>query len=149
MLLKMVKRKVLVTGASGYIASLLLPSFRERYDLTLLDVRSTDRNGNFVEGIIISDLLVDDRDLFRKYFMDIDAVVHCGFTRAGDPSNPVERFGAEFANVKMAYNVYQTALEEMVNRVVVASSNHAADYYEPLILEGEMDFVSPDACPFR
>ena len=44
----------------------------------------------------------------------------------------------------MAYNVYQTAWEEMVGRVVVASSNHAADYYEPLILDGKMDFVSTD-----
>jgi len=140
----MVKKKILLTGASGYIASLLLPSFRERYDLTLLDVRSTDRDGAHVEEIILSDLLVDDRNVFREYFKDIDAVVHCGFVRVDDPSNPVQRFWAEFANIKMAYNVYQTAWEEMVGRVVVASSNHAADYYEPLILDGKMDFVTPD-----
>jgi hypothetical protein len=28
--------------------------------------------------------------------------------------------------------------------VVVASSNHAADYYEPLILDNQWDYVSPD-----
>ena len=44
----------------------------------------------------------------------------------------------------MAYNVYQTALEEDIGRVVVASSNHAADYYEPLILDGAYDTVDPD-----
>jgi hypothetical protein len=45
----------------------------------------------------------------------------------------------------MAYNIYQTALEEGVRRVVVASSNHAADYYEPLILDGKWDFVDPNS----
>ena len=45
------RRKVVLTGASGYIASLLLPAFRQRYDLVLLDVRTTDREGKPVEGI--------------------------------------------------------------------------------------------------
>ena len=47
----------------------------------------------------------------------------------------------------MAYNVYQTALEEKVKRVVVASSNHAADYYERLIWAGQWDTVDPDMPP--
>ena len=57
---------------------------------------------------------------------------------------PKQNFWAEHANVQMAFNIYQAALEEGVRRVVVASSNHAADYYERLILEHKMDFVSPD-----
>ena len=32
----------------------------------------------------------------------------------------------------------QSALDEGVRRVVVASSNHAADFYEPYILDGEV-----------
>ena len=32
----MAKKKVVVTGASGTIAGVLLPALRERYDLTLL-----------------------------------------------------------------------------------------------------------------
>lgn len=44
----------------------------------------------------------------------------------------------------MAHNVYQVALEEGVQRVVMASSNHAADFYEPLIHSGEFDHVRPD-----
>ena len=34
----MAKRKVLMTGASGYIASLMLPTMRDYFDLTLADV---------------------------------------------------------------------------------------------------------------
>lgn len=144
----MVKMKVLLTGASGYIAGLLLPTFRERYDLTLLDVRTTDRDGNPVADVQIADLSNPDRDEYRTFFRSNDAVVHCGFVRAEDESDADARFSAEFTNVQMAYNVYQTSVEESVGRVVVASSNHAADYYEPLILDHKMDIVMPEMRPF-
>lgn len=142
------KRKVVVTGASGYIASLLLPALRERYELTLLDVRSTDRDGNEVEGVQIADLTQRDRDAYRHHFHGADAVIHLGFTRAKDKSDPIQDFYAELSNVEMAFHVYQTAQEEGVRRVVVASSNHAADYYEPLILDNEWDIVTPEMRPF-
>ena len=47
----MSKRRVVLTGACGTIAGLWLPALRERYDLTLLDVRTTDRAGNEVAGV--------------------------------------------------------------------------------------------------
>ena len=140
--------KVLVTGASGYIAGLLLPALRERHELTLVDVRNTDRDGSTVPGVHIADLVDHNREAYRSLFAGVDAVVHCGFTRAADETDPDQRFQAESANVQMAYNVYQTSLEENVRRVVVASSNHAADYYEPLILERRMDFVFPEMRAF-
>jgi hypothetical protein len=140
----MPRRKVVVTGAAGLMAGLLLPAFRTRYELTLLDVRTTDRDGNDVDGIRIADLLDRNRDAYRRFFRGADAVVHCGFVRADDPDDPDQRFSAESANVEMAYNIYQVAWEEKVRRVVVASSNHAADYYERLILAKKWDFVTPD-----
>ena len=138
------RKKVIVTGAAGLIAGHLLPFFRERYDLTLLDVRSRDRNGQEFPDVQIVDLLNPDRDTYRQHFRGMDAVVHCGFARAEDSTDPVQRFQAELSNVQMAFNVYQTSWEEKVRRVVVASSNHAADYYERLILDHKWDFVSPD-----
>jgi hypothetical protein len=74
-------------------------------------------------------------------------VTHFGFVGSSDPSDSADtdkRFWNELANVQMAYNIYQTALEEGVRRVVVASSNHAADYYEPLILDGLWNYVNPN-----
>lgn len=137
------RRKVVLTGASGYVASLLLPALRQRYDLTLLDVRSTDQDGNPVEGVQIADLTSRDRESYRRHFQGADAIVHLGFTRAADRSDVVQDYYAEQQNVEMAFHVYQTALEENVRRVVVASSNHAADYYERLILQGKWDVVLP------
>lgn len=139
----MKKRKVLVTGAAGLIAGQILPVLRARYDLTLLDVRATDRNGVPVEGLKVADLVDRDRDTYRRHFQGIDTVVHFGFIR-NDRSESDAHFGDELKNVQMAYNIYQTSLEEGVGRVVVASSNHAADYYESLILDGKMDFVDPN-----
>lgn len=143
----MTKRKVVVTGAAGKVAGQVLPALRERYDLVLLDVRNTNRAGESMPDIQIADLVARDRAGYRQHFWDADAVVHFGFVGNSNPgagNDSDTRFWNEFANVQMAYNIYQTALEEGVRRVVVASSNHAADYYEPLILDGKMDFVDPN-----
>ncbi len=138
------QRKVVVIGPCGTIGGVLLPGLRERYDLTLLDVQKTDRQGNELADVHIADVLDPNRDNYREYFRGADAVVHLGFVRTDDKDDLDQYFANEMKNVQMAYNVYQVAWEEGVRRVVVASSNHAADYYEPLILEHRWDFVTPD-----
>ncbi|MBN1583844.1 MAG: NAD-dependent epimerase/dehydratase family protein [Anaerolineae bacterium] len=135
------RKRVVVTGACGLIAGQMLPALRKHYDLILLDVRTTDSEGNEIAGVRVADLLNRDRDAYRRYFRDAYAVVHSGFVRPQDPS---QRFFAELANVEMAYNVYQVSWDENVRRVISISSNHAADYYESLILDGKWDFVNPD-----
>ena len=64
----MARLKVVVTGAAGYIASQLLPAFRERYDLVLLDNREHTRDGALVEGVHITDLRDSDRETYRSFF---------------------------------------------------------------------------------
>lgn len=140
-------RKVVVTGAAGKVAGQVLPALRERYDLVLLDVTPTNRQGQTLAEIQIADLVDRNRNNYRQHLRGADAVVHFGFVGNSNPAQGNDsdlRFQNELANVQMAYNLYQTALEEGVRRVVVASSNHAADYYEPLILDGKMDFVDPN-----
>ena len=146
------RRKVVVTGAAGLIASLVLPALRDRYDLTLVDVRTRDREGREVPGVQTANLLDLDRDAYRHLFAGADSVVHFGFVGSAGPSNPLQAgsshpFQNEASNVQMAYNVYQTALEAGVRRVVCTSSNHAADYYERLILDHKHDFVYPETKP--
>jgi hypothetical protein len=141
--MNMSKRKLLVTGASGLIAGQVLPALRDRYELTLTDIKNTNRQGKVIPDVQIADLTELNREAYRHLFTGKDIVVHCGYVRPAD-NKADARFYSEFGNVGMAYNVYQTALEEGVQRVVVASSNHATNYYEPLILDGAMDFVDPD-----
>jgi len=149
----MAKMRVVVTGASGYIVQRMWPELVERYNVVALDNRASNALGEAVPGLRICDLTDPDRDSYREYFRGADAVIHSAFVSAKgldattwtDNSGP--KFRAEHANVAMAYNVYQTAVEEKVNRVVVASSNHAADYYERLIWADAWDCVTPDMPP--
>ncbi|MEE8159930.1 MAG: NAD(P)-dependent oxidoreductase [Dehalococcoidia bacterium] len=144
------KRRVLVTGAAGYIASQLLPAFRERYDLVLLDVTKKDRDGTLVEGVETVNLHDPDMGEYRSYFQGVDSVVHLAWRRSGGVGQPrdLEDFYPEHANVHLAYNVYRASLESGVRRVVVASSNHAADWYEHnLIHEKKMEVVDPYQLP--
>jgi nucleoside-diphosphate-sugar epimerase len=149
----MTKMRVVVTGASGYIIQRMWPELMERYEVVALDTRDTAAGGEKVPGIQICDLTQSDRDLYREHFKGADAVIHSAFVSAkgldattwSDNSPP--KFQAEYANVAMAYNVYQTAIEENIKRVVVASSNHAADYYERLIWADQWDYVTPDMPP--
>src|SRR5581483_10183679 len=97
---------VLVTGAAGYIASYLLPAFRERYDLRLIDVRDTDGQGQPVEGVHVRDISNPERlDANRDLFRGVDAVVHLAFIRPRGRAN-ADRYFAERANVDMAYAIY-------------------------------------------
>ena len=143
----MSKRKVVVTGAAGYVAGRILEDLHEQFDLTLLDVRDTNRAGEKVEGIQIVDLLNKDRNTYRHHFQGADAVIHFGFVQTSDRSDVDRYFQNELLNVQMAYNIYQTAWEGHIRRVVVASSNHAADYYERLFWEGKWDMVDPGDRP--
>jgi nucleoside-diphosphate-sugar epimerase len=136
---------VLITGAAGYIATYLLPDFRRRYALRLTDNRPEDGLGRPVEGLIVRDLagldrIEEQRDLFRG----VDAVVHLAFLRPAGPG-PHQRYLAERGNVDLAYLVYRMALEEGVRRVVVASSNHAADFYEGALRERRLEMLYPDS----
>jgi nucleoside-diphosphate-sugar epimerase len=149
----MKKKRVVVTGASGYIIQRMWSELAERYEIVALDNRQTTSDGKEVPGIRVCDLTQPDRDLYREHFKGADAVIHSAFVSAkgldattwSDNSQP--KFEAEHTNVGMAYNVYQTAIEENVKRVVVASSNHAADYYERLIWADQWDCVTPDMPP--
>ena len=149
----MAKKRVVVTGAAGYVAQRMLPELRERWDLVLLDVRPTTRDGKTVPGLMVADLTKPDRNEYRQHFRGADAVIHCGFVSAPNldattwQDNSDAKFWAEHTNVALAYNVCRVALEEGVRRVVVCSSNHAADYYERLVWDGRLDMVTPEMPP--
>jgi UDP-glucose 4-epimerase len=149
----MSKRRVVLTGAAGYVGQRMFAELGERWDLVPIDVQATTRSGQKVPGLVIADLTNPDRDAYRAHFRGADAVIHLGYVRAPGldattwQNNSDAKFWAEHQNVALAYNVYRTALEEGVRRVVVASSNHAADYYERLVWAGQLDMVTPEMPP--
>ena len=149
----MAKRRVVLTGASGYVAQRMFGALTERWDVVSLDVRSTDRNGKPVPG---SSCPISPIPIATRTGSTSGAPtpsIHCGFVRAPGMTadtwqdNSDAKFQAEHANVALAYNVYRVALEEGVRRVVVCSSNHASDYYERLVWDGRVDMVTPEMPP--
>ena len=140
----------MITGAAGYIASMLLPVFRKRYDLVLLDISDEGHGEQSITGLLPADLHNPNMDNYRGYFQGVDTVVHLAWRRSGAIGEPrsLEDFYVEHANVHLAYNVYRLSLESGVRRVVVASSNHAADWYEHnLIHAKDMEVLDPYQLP--
>jgi hypothetical protein len=138
--------RVLLTGATGYIAGQLLPAFRERYELRLIDVRGSDGSGNSVEGVEIHDLITAGDQALAPLFSDADVVVHCGRLKS-ESEDHRSQYDCERRNVDMMQRVYQLALEGGVNRVVAASTNQAAKWYEQPYYAGLKDRVGPEDYP--
>jgi nucleoside-diphosphate-sugar epimerase len=88
----MAKLRVLLTGATGYIAGQLLPAFRTRYDLRLIDARQHDQSGQPVDGVEVVDLLGSSPTDLEPYFAGVDAVVHTAYHRPNS-SDPQDLYG--------------------------------------------------------
>lgn len=142
----MTKRSVLLTGATGYVASLLLPALRERYDVRLTDVRSTDREGQPVDGVIVADLLGASAAELAPLLAGVDTIVHCAYHRPGGDTIQ-SQYDGERRNVDLMQRVYQLALDHGVRRVVAASTNQAAKWYEQPYYAGLRDRVTPEDYP--
>ena len=138
--------KVLITGATGYVADQMLAFMKEQYETVLIDTREVNRRGEPVEGVNNVDLIDPDRDKYSHLFEGVDAVIHLAYKRrSGDP---LDHFNSEKQNVEMAYNVFRSSYDAGIQRVVMASSNHAADWYEhALIHNGGLDIVRPYDLP--
>ena len=142
----MAKLRVLLTGATGYIASQLLPAFREHYDLRLIDTRRENGTGQPIDGVEVLDLLSASSTDLRSIVTGVDVVVHSAYHRP-DGSDPQSEYDGERRNIDMMQRVYQIALEHGVRRVVAASTNQAAKWYERPYFAGLRDRVGPEDYP--
>ena len=144
---------LLVTGAAGHVATLALPGLAERHALRLADLRvpASPPGGASCHAI---DLLKASNADFNALFTGVEVVLHSAYVSSGKPdvysAEPpqIDRFEAEFANIRLAQRVYRAALEAGVRRVVMVSSNHAADWYEHHeVHRRERDMVYPTDLP--
>lgn len=133
---------VLLTGASGTIAGRLLPALRSRYDLRLVDVTSTSRDGTPVEGMEVFDVLAANIEELVELCTGVDTIVHTGYARSDEPSYDSER-----RNVDMTQRLYEAAVAAGVRRVVCASTNQASKWYEQPYYQGLIDRVSVEDYP--
>jgi nucleoside-diphosphate-sugar epimerase len=114
--------KVLVTGSSGLIGSMLINALSDTFEFSGLDARRSDAAPD------VPTLIADgsELDAIMPAFEGVDAVVHLA------ANAPVETPWPDVFknNISMTHNVYEAARQRGVKRVVFASSNHAVGNFE-------------------
>jgi nucleoside-diphosphate-sugar epimerase len=107
-------RRVLVTGMSGLIGSVVRGRLEGRWTLRALNRRP-------VAGVETHQADIGDLDAIAPAFRDVDAVVHLAANVAGSEGTP--GWDAVLRdNVVGTYNVFEAARRAAVKRVVYASS---------------------------
>lgn len=107
---------VVMTGAAGQVAGMTMPHLRRQFpNLTLTDIAPG-------AGIIPCDLR--DLNALRKVLRGAKGIVHLG----GHPNDNAEWETILHSNIAGTRNLFEAARLENVERVVFASSNHAAGF---------------------
>ncbi|OWA35393.1 NAD-dependent epimerase [Saccharibacillus sp. O16] len=114
------KKKVLITGASGTVGWSLTHRLREagQYEIIATDLEEDEARG-------IQALDMTDAAAVREAVRQVDTLLHIGWAEDNE-----DFLGKVLPiNVTGAYHIYEAARECGVRRVVFASSNHATGYY--------------------
>lgn len=130
------KRKLLVTGASGRIGNVIYKGLREdeRYDVLGADIEEDQ-----AQGIVEMD--VADEARLAELTKGVDTVLHFAWMKDHDDFLGKVLQG----NVSGAYKLYEAAVQNGVRRIVFASSNHATGYYKTDEKTDPMDPYRPDS----
>lgn len=125
--------RLLVTGAAGQVAQLLIPRLvRPDRHLRLLDIRESPTGAAPGEWITAS---ITDPAAMTRACTGVDGVVHLGGQPGEAPIEEVLRL-----NAYGTYCVLEAARRARVPRVVLASSSHAAGFHTH-------DDAPPDGLP--
>lgn len=113
------KPSVLLTGCGGRIGPHILPTFKERFQLRVLDLKPIPE----VEDGVVADL--SSIETLTAAMQGCQTVVHLAAT--SDEAPFVEQLVPN--NVIGLYNVFEAALAAGVKRVVFASTVQAVSFY--------------------
>ncbi|MCB0061099.1 MAG: NAD(P)-dependent oxidoreductase, partial [Caldilineaceae bacterium] len=117
----MMKRKILITGATGRIGSFLTNQWKERYELYLTDIRPPKETFGFP----FTAANIADYDALAALCQGMDTVVHMG----ADPSMEASWESLLPNNVIGTYNAFEAARQAGCRRIVYASSVNAVFGY--------------------
>jgi UDP-glucose 4-epimerase len=113
----MAYRKIVVTGGSGRLGRFVVERLKDKYEVTVIDVKPSD-----VPGVRHADVDITDLEGLKKAFAGIDAVIHLAAVPNPRTSTPEACFRV---NTQGTWAVLQAAEDAGVKRVVVASSDSA------------------------
>ncbi|MFG3699348.1 NAD-dependent epimerase/dehydratase family protein [Micromonospora sp. NPDC047620] len=115
--------RILVTGAAGGVAGLLVPQLAGEHELRLTDLRAPQPVGP--AEVVPGDLA--DRGFAERLCAGVDAVVHL----AGNPRPGEDWDRLRGPNIEVPTVILAAAAEAGVRRVVLASSVHVLGGYRP------------------
>src|SRR3954469_14216007 len=115
-------RRVLITGASGHIGTVIRPALREGVEELRLSDLTEPEDLQAPETYAHADL--DDFDAVQRAVDGVDAVVHLG---AVPNEAPFEVIAGP--NLHGVFHVFEACRRANVQRIVYASSNHASGMY--------------------
>jgi nucleoside-diphosphate-sugar epimerase len=115
----MKRLSVLLTGPGGRIGPHLIPSFRERYDLRLLDQKTIPREPK----TILADL--SDVTVLKEAMEGVDVVVH--LAAVSDEAPFLEKLVP--GNILGVHNTFEAARQAGVRRIVYASTVQTIENY--------------------
>ena len=119
------KKRVLITGGAGRIGSILNEHLKDKYDVVLLDIKS--KKG--VQKVNLGNPNI------KKYFRKVDTVIHL----AAFVSSKASWKDTLKYNIDMAQNVFESAKDAGVKKIIFASSNHAmGGYYSDRKFKGKI-----------
>ena len=115
----MQKKKILITGSSGLVGSILAEGLKDDYDVSGLDVRPSN---------VIATTIADSSDTkgMKEAFDDVDIVIDL----ASNPSQYSPWEVIHENNILCTINALEFSQQCGVKRVIFASSNHATGMYE-------------------
>jgi nucleoside-diphosphate-sugar epimerase len=105
------KEKIAITGSNGIIGTVLKEGLSSDYDITEIDLPKTD---------------VKDYKKFLEAIRNHFAIIHLAWDPKIEHSKSNE---IDSENSTMYRNVYRAAAEAKVQRVIMASSIHADNFY--------------------
>lgn len=131
--------RILLTGASGYLGTVLRPAMRALApELRLTDV--TPLKDRPIPGEEYVEAELADPAQMLEVMRGVDAVVHLGGISVEAAWESVLQ-----ANIIGTYNVFEAARQAGVRRIVYASSHHAVGYYRRERRIGTDEPVRPDS----
>jgi len=113
------KRKLLITGASGVIGSSLYRGLQQEYDVLATDIEADADQG-------IESLDITNAQQIKEKTIGIDTILHIAWQKDEDDFLGV----ALPVNVTGAYHLFEAAKENGVQRIIFASSNHSTGFYK-------------------
>lgn len=116
-------KRILITGAAGRLGSVLRAALKDYAEiLRLTDIADLGELAAHEEGIVCD---LADFDKVLPLTKDVDVIIHAG----GVPVENTFELILQ-GNIRGTYNIYESARQNGVKRVIYTSSNHAIGFYD-------------------